>query len=740
MQQILSSSLIVNQSITSSNLVGDGSGIINIQSASYAPTASAVLGDVEIQGFPYTGSANLSGSLAITGSFEILSIGSTQSSSTSTLVLDNSTVKQQPIVDYGTKGLQTTLNTMSDTSGLLNLDIQNYNGFSITPVGDTTIRFNTGSQQVYNINLIWENVITYDNVKNFNIQSASYDNTFYTSSQEETNPTSFIFNGNGSKMILVGNTSKTLHEYTLSVPFDIRTINYTSKTFDIGEQTVSPDSITVNPAGDRLFVLDSNSNSVFQYSFGIPFDISTLSYDNISTDISGQVIVPTSITFNNIGNKFYITSAGNTRIFEYELGTNFDLGNVTYNSVEKNISSEGPAPTSLKFNEDGTKLFTLDISADKIFKYNLSTAYNISTATYSGISLDIKTQSSNPIELVFGNNGLKSYILDSTTNTIHQFDTSDPSSFNIAKITDNGVSADLSSILNSPLGMQFNTTGNALFILDNGSKAVYEFSLSTPYTLSTLSYNNKFLDLSLIPSSVISAMALNDIGTEMYIYGFNSGVIYQYTLSSPFDIETATSTGTYSVSNPFGGFQDFVVTNDGNKLFTVGDRDFIEEFIFDIPFDITTLTYSGNNYPTHLQDENMTCIHFNNTGTKLHLVGFSNNKVYQYSLETPYDLSTISYDIIEFNYIEISRTFQSIDFNNIGDKLFRLDMVDDEIYEYSINPGEGGDQIPLNFSSSITWSEGSAPTFSSGSQKDWFNFTSIDQGQNWFGEVILQGF
>ena len=122
----------------------------------------------------------------------------------------------------------------------------------------------------------------------------------------------------------------------------------------------------------------------------------------------------------------------------------------------------------------------------------------------------------------------------------------------------------------------------------------------------------------------------NNDGTKMYITGNQNDKIYEYNLSSAFDISTATFNQELYVGNidiePFG----IEWSSDGSRLFIVGTRgNGVDEFRCQTAFDISTATHIG--FPTGGNPR----IHIIPDGTKMFIVGNTNYVVKQYSVKFP---------------------------------------------------------------------------------------------------------
>ena len=65
----------------------------------------------------------------------------------------------------------------------------------------------------------------------------------------------------------------------------------------------------------------------------------------------------------------------------------------------------------MMFNNDGTVLYVMGATGDDINAYNLSTAYDISTATFDKIALSVSAQETSPYAMMFNNDGTVLYVM-----------------------------------------------------------------------------------------------------------------------------------------------------------------------------------------------------------------------------------------------------------------------------------------------------------------------------------------
>ena len=149
---------------------------------------------------------------------------------------------------------------------------------------------------------------------------------------------------------------------------------------------------------------------IFIFSNSIAF--AAISYvDDIDVPANGSngQNIPHGVAFNSDGTRMYVIGSSSNRIIQYTLSTPFDISEATL--LAGSICTEGIAADGLKviFNSDGTKFFIVDDSTQDVEINTLTTAYDISTCSNTG-SKDFGT--TNLRDLKFSNDGKKVFLYD----------------------------------------------------------------------------------------------------------------------------------------------------------------------------------------------------------------------------------------------------------------------------------------------------------------------------------------
>ena len=106
-----------------------------------------------------------------------------------------------------------------------------------------------------------------------------------------------------------------------------------------------------------------------------------------------------------------------------------------------------------------------------------------------------------------------------------------------------------------------------------------------------------------------------------------------------------------------------------------GSTNKIHEYTLSTPFNVSTASFDGEDetFSVRSQHTNAAGFVFNNDGTKFYVVGGNNSNVYEYDISTAYDISTSSYNGNSYTLTNGSYSLsqpKSLAFNSDGTKMF----------------------------------------------------------------------
>jgi len=513
----------------------------------------------------------------------------------------------------------------------------------------------------------------------YSLAGASYDSVSVSISTGTNQYNDITFNNDGTKLFTADGSLNRIREYSLSTAFDLTTRTYVTL-FSVSSQEGTLQSIAFNNDGTKLYVVGLNEDTVFQYTLSTAFDLSTASYDSVSFSIASEETLPTCVRFNNDGTKMYILGNSNDTVFQYTLSTAFDLSTASYDSINFVASAQDTTLGAVAFNSDGTIMYILGSLNDSVYQYSLSTAFDVGTASYDSISFSVGVQDSSPQAIAFNNDGSKMFLLGYSTKTIYQYSTAlttktlDLSTGSVFEVTP---TSDIHQVtLSNPAAS--GTVSGATLLLDGVALVTYDL---TNAVYDSVSFNPSSQD------SATAGLAFNNDGTKMYMVGVTTDTVYQYSLSTAFDVSTASyDSVSFSVASQDTTPRDMTFNSDGTKMYIVGSvNDTVFQYTLSTAFDLSTASYDSVSFNPSSQDASPNDIAFNNSGTKMYIVGILTDTVYQYSLSTAFDVSTASYDSVSFSVASQDGTPYALTFNNDGTKMYIVGGTNDTVYQYTLS-------------------------------------------------------
>ncbi len=287
---------------------------------------------------------------------------------------------------------------------------------------------------------------------------------------------------------------------------------------------------------------------IFNLTFVKGFAEALSSNDNVSSYLqqtfstTGQENQPRGITFNNDGSKMYIVGWVGDDVNEYNLSANFDVSSPTFVQsysfmTPTQASNLENQPTSVKFNNDGTKMFITGRGSNDLNEFILSTAYDVSTAEHeTQLPFDSTDEDINAFD--FNNDGTMLFITGTENELMHQF------KVNVAFDLSEGVelvrTKDLPALNDEnnpsagedePFNIEFNLDGTRMFVIGTKGNDVNQYSLSIAFNISTAT-----LDGGLNIGNNPTGIAFSNSGLRMFITGDSSKSVREYHLPCPYNL------------------------------------------------------------------------------------------------------------------------------------------------------------------------------------------------------------
>lgn len=479
-----------------------------------------------------------------------------------------------------------------------------------------------------------------------NGSTVTQDSSVFTVTPHASNATTFDLTFTATDGI---NTATSANSFILSFVsyYDITSLSgYTDrKSFTTGNggqawgQWMSSD-------GTKWFVMKYPTDIVYRYDLSTAYDISTASQHstyNLNTGSGGVQTAPTSIFLKPDGTKLYSFSYNtNDVIAEHTLSTAFDLSTASYTAVSPSTAAQEASGMGLHFKSDGSKVYTIGYGSDKVHQYSLSTAWDITTLSYDNINISVPTDfpgSGAPYGLTFANNGTYLYVADGSTNYargILRWTLSTPWDISTATADQHGGTPDgLSRLL------------RGLFISENGqyyitstgdtSTRIDQYKLRTAYSVDrpTKAFDYTF------PSAHYQFQFKPD-GTKVWVADATNGYIKTFDLSTAWDVSTM-SAGTISSNLGPSVTPDRIrVSPDGSRLYVSDNVNFFGQYDIITPWDVSTIDINSKTVVSNVIGSGVG-FDFSSDGLSLYEAEGGNTQIINmYNLTTAWDATTAS--------------------------------------------------------------------------------------------------
>jgi hypothetical protein len=204
-----------------------------------------------------------------------------------------------------------------------------------------------------------------------------------------------FWDGEGNNIFFCGfdyNSGRFEGRASLIAASDLAYSRYDNASIYVGSQDIVPRGISFSPSGTKMF-LTGSSASIHQYTLSTAFDISTAVSDAISLSVSPQDSYPYAVTFDTNGTKMFMLGTTNDSVHQYTLSTAFDISTAVYDGVSFSVASEDTVPSSVDF----------------------------CTASYDGVTFSVSSEETSPQSIVLSADKSKMFVLGFSGDRVHQY-------------------------------------------------------------------------------------------------------------------------------------------------------------------------------------------------------------------------------------------------------------------------------------------------------------------------------
>lgn len=249
-----------------------------------------------------------------------------------------------------------------------------------------------------------------------------------------------------------------------------------------------------------------------------------------------------------------------------------------------------------------------------------------------------------------------------------------------------GISLDISTETSNARATYWHPKGTVIYVTGRDSENVASYQLSEPWNLETANFSGEF-DLSgelgsTSQSSVAHGLYLHSEGERMWV--FNRTEIWGYTLNTSWDVTTASKSCYNDLSEFMKRGHDFDFSPDGKKLF-IDDRDAqaVHEVSLSDPWNIHTIVWV---YTLDISDQEKEVrgIELVENGTVMYLMDTGRREILKYELSVAYELESAVY-IGSFSVAEQTQDPRGLSFSKDLRTFYVTGRDNQRIYQYSVS-------------------------------------------------------
>ncbi len=515
-----------------------------------------------------------------------------------------------------------------------NIDVFSNTAESVLDISSTStvphgILVSNNGKHFYMVDYSASELIQYNMDIPFEISSANHYLTIDISSNI-TDPVDITSSPDGSKIFIGDRDSRKINQYNLSTPWNIGTASFNA-TFDLSAQ-ISIES-RVNPLFDKtgkvMYVTSSTESKIFQYTLSVPWEISTAIYANKFMSITSGY--ESYGSFMSIDGKHISLTGVDNILYQYDLSTPWDVSTGSLSSTFLAFLDANTV-TSICSNDDFSKLYITDfgnVTINQFENLEIKEFYTIKDATYKNL-FNTSAEVSALTGISWDTTGRYLYVPDYDNNDVSQYKTS-------IKYDVSGLVYEKATVLTSIINLyniSWNNNGTKIYASCHditNTKKVFQYNLSTPWDVTSVIYDTEWESAE--TTAGIYAKPMSKDGTIMFIIGVDS-LIYQYILSTPWDISTASyDSKSFSVANESSTAKDLIFSDNGEYFYIVSSDDgIIYQYTMSIPWDVSTTSY--NNITLNISDKESypTGLFIDNGSGNIYVCG-TDDEIYCYEMK-----------------------------------------------------------------------------------------------------------
>ncbi|MDR9367294.1 MAG: Ig-like domain-containing protein, partial [Balneolaceae bacterium] len=230
------------------------------------------------------------------------------------------------------------------------------------------------------------------------------------------------FRPDGRRFYILGRDQETIAEYHLDDPWQINTAEFirefsTTKELDATDQGSASHGLFFRKSdGERMWML--NRTEIWEYTLSTPWDVTSATQTGYK-DLSDVVVRGHDIDFKPDGSVLYVDDRILEVVHQFELSSDWEVETASLDYAF-DISDQQQAVRGTQFSPDGEKMFLMDTGRQEVLEYNVSTPFDLRSASYKG-AFSVASESVSPEGLTFKPDLSAFYVTANLENYVHQY-------------------------------------------------------------------------------------------------------------------------------------------------------------------------------------------------------------------------------------------------------------------------------------------------------------------------------
>ncbi|ABK77482.1 hypothetical protein CENSYa_0849 [Cenarchaeum symbiosum A] len=329
----------------------------------------------------------------------------------------------------------------------------------------------------------------------------------------------------------------------------------------------------------------------------------------------------------------------------------------------------------------GRMLFVADSQNNTIYRYMLDSPFDVASGVQDQ-SLDVSGRDSGLSGMDFSGDGTRLFITGTQNSQVHRFALEAPYSLEGSPAVD----STFQSGLGGPADVHFGEGGMRMYITIDALDRIFGYRLAAPYEIGA-------------PPEIAGAVgvgaqdnrpggiALSQDGRSLLMTGLQRDTVHRYYLAEPYSLTSAEIVGTVSTGifagDIVGNARGVAASADGTKILVAGDGG-VAVYELGAPYDVSADPHvQGLGLDVSAEDNRPVALEFSADGTRLFMLGDSDNMLHRYDLDAPYAAHTAQLNA-SYAVSDAAGGLSGLAFSDDGARYYISDQADMAIHQFDL--------------------------------------------------------